>query len=378
MTISETLQRAADKGGFLREKYVSANIPTAKENISVMMFFPDVRSSFIASSILMKRYREEMKGSKYFILVSWKGFESLYPYVDEYWTLKDSSLFRRIYENTNGLENKSKLLDTFKRELNWFFEDVSDHSELTPFYNQGITQNFIDRFRKVKMFLPQVPSANALDKTVLQQMVHRPGYKIVIYPSLNVYSWNNGCVEWIKTKKEFWIALAKRLYDEGLIPVILQNYFTHDISKEVTDECIFLPDHDLSHALAVMRHCGCVIDVYSGVSRLAIAARCPFLAFDDRKRYSELKEYEIDDLCGFNIPKEYIYGFSTILENGDKNVWNVNVLDSIMSRLLKFLPDLDRDQWPSTMESEVPVAYASVRKRKVKKLGAKFVKVDRD
>lgn len=377
-TVTETLQRAADKGGFHREKYVAANIPTAKENIAVMMLFPDLRSSFISSSLLLKRYREEIKGSKYFILVSWPGFESLYPYADEYWTLKDSSLFKRIYDQTSGLLNKSNLLDTFKRELNWFFEDVSGAEELTPFYSHGITQGFIDRFRKIKRFLPQVPSATSLDKVTLQQMTHRPGHKVVIYPSLNAYSWNNGFPQWIKTQKKFWVDLAQRIHSEGFVPVVYQNKLTHDISQDVTDECIFLPNHKLSHTLAAMRHCGCVIDVHSGISRFAIAARCPFLAVDERKRFAGTKEYEIDDLCAPEVPKEYIYGFSTILENGDKNVWNVNILDSIMVRLSKFLPDLDRDQWPSTTESEDAVAYASIRKQKAKRLGAKFVKVPKD
>ena len=377
-TVTETLQRAADKGGFQRIKYTESNIPTAKENIAVMMIFPDMRSSFISSAMLLKRYREEIKGSKYFIVVSWPGFEGLYPYADEYWTLKDTSLFRRIYDQTDGLVNKSQLLDTFKRELNWFFEDISDYNDIVPYYNNGITQKFIERFRKVKRFLPQVPSANSLDKVVSQQMIHRPGHKVVIYPSSNVYHWNNGKSHWLKTDKEFWVTLAKRIYEKGFVPVVYQNYFTHDISQDVTDECIFLPNHNVSHTLAAMRHCGCVVDVYSGISRLAIAARCPFVSVDERRRFSESKEYEVDDLCAPEIPREYIYGFPTILENGDKNIWNVNILDSIITRLSNFLPDLNRDQWPSTTESEVAVAYASVRKRKSKRLGAKFVKVEKD
>lgn len=377
-TVSETLQRAADKGGFKRVRYTASNIPTTKDNIVVMILFPNIRSSFISSSLLLKRYREELKGSKYFILISWPGHESLYPYVDEYWTLKDTTLFRRIYDLSDELKNNSPLLVTFKRELNWFFEDVVDHDELVPFYQNGLTQKFLNRFPQIKRFLPQVPSASALDQVITQQMVYRSGQKIVIYPSLTVYTWRNGKPEHIKTDKQFWVELAKRLHKENLVPVVYQNYLTHDISRDATDECIFLSEHNLGHTLAAMRHCGCVLDVHTGISRFAIAARCPFLSVDERNRFIGTKEYEIDDLCASELPREYIYGFSTILENGDKNIWNVNILDSIMARLSGFLPDLNRDDWPTTTELETGVSYNSVRSRKVKKLGAKFVKVSKD
>ena len=57
-----------------------------------MVLFPDMRSSCVASALLLKRYREEIKGSKYFILVSWPGFGGLFPFVNEYWEVSDESL----------------------------------------------------------------------------------------------------------------------------------------------------------------------------------------------------------------------------------------------------------------------------------------------
>ena len=45
-----------------------------------------------------------------------------------------------------------------------------------------------------------------------------------------------------------------------------------------------------------MRMTGCVLDVFSGISKLALAARTPFIYVDDRARYVSLKEVELDDI----------------------------------------------------------------------------------
>jgi len=378
MTVSETLQKAANKGGFERIRYIENNTPTTKDNIVVLITFPDMRSSYVLSSILMKRYKEEIKGSKYFILVSWPGHESLFPYVDEYWTLKDKSLLKRIYGETNGIENRSPLINTFKRELNWFFEEVLDSKDLLPFYNNGITRKFIDRFETIKCYYPQVPSASSIDKNIAQQMMLKSGKKVFVYPTLMASSWRNGSVSHVKTDINFWIELVKRLNEKNIVPLVYTNYFTHDISVNATDECIFVPEKSIAHTLAVIRNCDCVLDIHSGISRLAIAARSPFMVLDERIRFSETKEHEIDDLCSEKIPKEYIYGFSNVLENGNIHMWNINVLDNIMSKLLKFLPNLDRESLPTTTELEKIVSYDSVRKKRIKKFGTRFVKVNKD
>lgn len=378
MSISQSIQRAAEKGGFRRVRSVEANIPTEKENISVMFAFGDIGSTFLTSSILLNRYREESKGSKYFILVSWPGFETLFPYVDEYWTLRDNSLFKRIYENTNGLGNTSPLLDTFKRELNWFFEEVIDTEILSQYYDRGITQDFFDRYKHIKRFLPLVPSANVLDKPIIDDMIRRPNHKVVIHPSHHVFSWQNGKPYKMKVKKDFWIALASRLHSEGYVPVVYTNHFTHDISADLTDKCVFLSEHNIGHTMAAMRYCGCVLDVFSGVSKIAIAARCPFICCDERQRYFEMRDYEIDDLCADKVPREYIYGFATMIESGDQNVWSLNLFDGIVAKLASFLPKLNKEELPSTSESIEIVPYASVRKRKTKRFGTRFIRVTQD
>jgi hypothetical protein len=144
---------------------------------------------------------------------------------------------------------------------------------------------------------------------------------------------------------------------------------------ELTDECIHFREPDLTKVLAAMRAVGCVLDVFSGISRLAIAARCPFLCVDERRRFSGMSEYEIDDLCAFQLPREYIYSFTTIIESGERAAWKSNLYDLITVKLNKFIPSLDRDTWPSTTECNLIVPYERVRQEKSKKLGTRFIKV---
>jgi sporulation protein YlmC with PRC-barrel domain len=120
------------------------------------------------------------------------------------------------------------------------------------------------------------------------------------------------------------------------------------------------------------------VDFFSGISRYALAARTPFVCFDERIKFSSLKEYEINDLCGKKVPKEYIFGFSTIIESGDKASWSSNLIDHLLVKLDKVYEKMDRDSWPSSSETNDIVPYDSVRKIKNKKLGSRFIKINRD
>ena len=86
LELKEYLDLAAQRNGYVRQSYEDRKIPTEFDNVCVMPLFGDMRHTFIASSMLLKRYREQVKGSKYFILMSWPGYKNLFPFVDEYWS----------------------------------------------------------------------------------------------------------------------------------------------------------------------------------------------------------------------------------------------------------------------------------------------------
>lgn len=379
LDVSSILKRAADKGGFVRTKYIEKNVPISTSDITVITYFGDLRSIFILSSLLLKRYREEMKGSKYFIICTWPGFEGLFPYVDEYWTIKDVGIVSKFYSSANCFKNDSQYTTLFQRSLNLFFEEAVDASVLLPYYNNGITQAFWDRFKHVKVTLPSVPSAAILGPKFNKDLVKKAGYKIFYYPALQVQNWSAGRLRLIKSMKEFWVVLAERLLKEGFIPVVYRGYQTHDISKELTDRCIYFEEQDVSKILGMMRSVDCTLDVFSSISRLAIAARAPFVYFDERSRHLALKEYEIDGLCCSNdLPREYIWGFPTLIENGNLPLWEGNLFANIIIKLNKLLPDMDRNKWPIPSEGTNIIPYDSVRQRKVSRFGTRFIKIEHD
>jgi len=162
------------------------------------------------------------------------------------------------------------------------------------------------------------------------------------------------------------------------VPVLWKHPLAYDLSSEFTNECIHIVDKDIGRAMAAMRAVGCVLDVFTGVSRLAIAARCPFVSCDERSRYVAVKEYELDDLCSVNIPKQYIFSFSTIIEGGNPTVWNHGLFNNVIHRMNEFLPGLDRESWPPTSESTDIVPYETVRRRTTKRIGAKLLKIPKE
>ena len=276
-------------------------------NITVMPFFGDMRATFVLSSLLLKRYQEEVKGSKYFIFCSWPGYQSFFPYVDEYWALTDTSQIKKLYQQSEGFRNRADVAAIHLRNMHEFFREVTDVRDLQMFYNNGITQKFWDRFKHVKRFLPMVPSSAILGKDFNRELTNKAGYKVFLSPSQFICTWKLGKPCWIPASKLFWIELIKRLLAERFTPVLWKHDLAHDLSMDFPEECIHVAENDVARILGVMRAVGCVLDVFNGSSKLALAARCPFVSCDERQRYIGMKEYEIDDLCGSKVPKQYIF-----------------------------------------------------------------------
>ena len=378
-SVVEFLNRSAERNGFVRERFEERKIPTEHTNLVVMPFFGDLRSMTVMSSLLLQRYRQEVKNSKYFILASWPGFQGLFPYVDEYWAMSDEAVLKQFYEQSDGLRNKSDMATIYTRNLNEFFRDVIDYKEIAPFYGNGLTDKFFEKFKTPKRFLPFIPSSTVLGKDFNRELAAKGGYKVFIHPSIFAKQWHIGKSQNIRAKKEFWVELVEKLLQNNYVPVIWQNYLSYDISQEFVGRCLFIGETDIVRVLAAMRTTGCVLDVFNNLSRLAILARCPFVAVDERSRYTNLKEYEIDDLCGQKVPREYIFTFSTIISDGSPYTWSQDIFQSILKKLEIFLPELNRDEWPSTGESTEVVPYKEfVRTNERIRLGTRLLKITRD
>ncbi len=374
--VADFLTRAANRTGFKREFYLEKNMPTDPSDVLMIPFFGDLKSTFILSSLILKSYKEA-NSDKYIVLCSWPGFQCLFPYVDEYWTIEDESTIKRLAVTSDNLYNTSNTSAEITRSL-IEVANVLTVKDLNHLYDNGFTKEYWKNFSEVKRFLPDVPSANVMSNDMKIQMTNRNGKKIIVFPSARMKSWQNGKTIQLPVSKDFWIKLIECLLHEGYVPVVYQNQFTYDMSGDFLEQCIYLVNKTMSDVLAVFRHVGCVLDVHSGISRLAIAARCPFLSIIERRIFIQDRDYEVDDLCTEDLPRQYVFSFATQLMVGGYEEWEVSVIRNIVTRLREFMPTIDLDSLPSTVSSYKSVSYDSVRQRKANRIGAAFIKTSKN
>lgn len=370
--INDFVKRALDRSGFERAIFAESNLPAASENILAVPFFGDLRSTFLMSSYLLRRYKESHP-SKYIIFCSWPGFGSLFPYVDEYWQPRDRTNLSTLSTGATGFGNVSDVAATYGRNLVNHFETLFPE-EWQTYYDNGFQRKFWDAYRDVKLFLPEVPSASQLTDDFKGQVASRTGHKVVIFPARRLRSWQRGKTEMYMGNRDFWVALAERLLKENITPVVYQNYWTYDLSRDFSEQCIYLATDQISTVLAAMRLVGCVLDIHSGISRLAIAARCPFVSVDERIRYINEREYEIDDLSCMRTPRQYIFSFASYAMAGTVSDWNASLFDNIVARVKSFIPTMNRVDWDSPTEFYDVVDYGKVQQKRVKRLGANFIR----
>jgi hypothetical protein len=366
------LKRAANKSGFERTRFKDSDVPESMTSISILPFFGDTRSMAILSSLLLHRYKED---KKYFILCSWPGFEGLFPYVDEYWSIKDN-LVERMSSFSNGMTNSSRTAIALERSLNYFFEDVVNASELFEYYNNGITEKFFDSFGDVVCFKPVLNSLTVLGRQFVKEFSKREGNKVFLFPTKLVYGWEKNKAQRYNVGIEFWTALVEFLLKEGYMPVILQNQVTtYDLSTRFAEKCLYVTDRNIINIMSVMHSCGCVLDIFNGISSLSLLARTPYVCCDERKRFNGTKEFEINCLCGKKIPREYIFSFANLITIGYDDVWKNSLFNNIKKKLNDIFSDVDVEKLPSTSESYDIVSYDEVKKAKAKKMGVRFLKL---
>lgn len=370
--IADYIKRAAERTGFKREFYVEKNMPTQASNVLVIPFYGDMRSTFLLSSLILKSYKQ-LHHDKYIILCSWPGMAKLFPYVDEFWSIQDESVIKTLAIEANNFYNESNLSIDITRSLAEVVNVVTSR-DIKTYYDNGFTQKYWSEFKEIRKFLPEVPSSNKISSGFKQQMEARVGKKIIVYPASKMRSKQSGKTILLPILKEFWLALIERLVEEGYVPVVYQNQFTYDVSRDLADKCIYLVPKNIEDVLAAFRYADCVLDIHSGISRLAIASRSPYLSVIERSIFIEDKDYEIDDLCGKGLPRQYIFSFTTMLMTGSPTEWKISILDNIMVRLKEFLPQIKQSSLPSTNELYETVSCDSIRQRKAKRLGMAFIK----
>lgn len=367
MNMQDFIKRAAEKCGFLREKYVESKLPTHFSAFMAIPFFGDKKHEFVLASMLLHRLKE--KYNKYLILCGWPGHASFFPSADEYWGLKDEGSVKIMLPQAQGWGCQDNRFKFYDQQLSRHFDTLSV-SDLQKYYANGLTSQFFDDFKFVLYNLPEQPGVKA---DFLKLLSSRQGYKVLVYPTRKIDGWRRGRLERVSCRVEFWEKLLEKMLVNGFLPVVYADEATYDLSPKFADRCMFFTNQKLLDVFAVMRSCGCVLDVFSGISRWAVAARTPFVYLTERHMYFECKEYEIDDLCANQLPYRYIFSYTTMIEGVDY----ISLVDTIISKLKNFVPEIDRNHLPNTSELSVVSPYLMVRQHKAKRFGTKFFKIQK-
>src|SRR5581483_5196449 len=130
---------------------------TTYDNLVIMLFLGDYKSEFVLSSFLLKRYLKEKYPNKYFILCGWEGHSGLFPYIDEYWAIKDTSV-DILFDKAIGFNNLDTKHLFYQQSLNKWFENIIQIETFSEFYQNGFKQEFFDKFKKLMYNLPSLPS----------------------------------------------------------------------------------------------------------------------------------------------------------------------------------------------------------------------------
>jgi len=370
--VANFVARAALECGFERERFIDNKLPSDFDKIVVILFLGDMRSLSILSMLLLKPFRDTILKDKYVIFCSFPGMGCLFPGADEYWSVSDGLAINSLMAGALGFGNTDKKVDSLGIQLRRRFYTVLTHEDFLAYYNNGLTTAFFERFKKVERFFPQIPHWRGGEFAM--SLSRKGGNGIFIYPNLEGKCWGRGKEVSLKLPKDFWIKLTERLLEEKYLPVVYQNQASHDISPHFGERCFYCTDRNFLAVLSAMRATGCVLDVFSGISRLAIVARCPFLVMDERQRYIKSKEFEINDLCITGMyPYRYIFSFPTVIGSGN----HTELIDQVINVAKEFTPRAVKADLPPLSESCEEVPYEVVRQHKAKKLGIHFIKVER-
>jgi len=369
-TVSEFIKRSSERVGFKREFFIEKNMPTQPSNIYIIPFFGDLVSTFIFSSLIFSNLKKH-NPEKYYILCSWPGMRNFFPEADEYWIIEDSHSIESLASSADYFSNKSTLYSEITRSLAELFGIIT-MSDILKYYNKGFTKKYFDEFKEILKFIPEIPSSSLISDSFKNQLAQKSGTKIIIYPCKKIKSWQNGSSCYLNVNKDFWISVIDLFLEKGYYPVLYQNWFTFDMSKDFTDKCLYLVPKNTLDLLAAFKEIGLLLDIHSGISCFAIAARCPFIAVKERQIYIKEKDYEIDDIFGKFIPKQYLFSFATQILTGNLGDWKISFLDGLFVKIHNLINNKENYQ-SETKQIKENVSYNVVRNRSARRFGSFFI-----
>lgn len=374
----EFLKKVSEKINFKRQRYDDSNIPTDLDDIIVLPYFGDLKHTHILSAFILNNFKK-LKKSKYIILISYPGFDHLFPYVDEYWCPSDLSGISQLFNKSDYFENKSSFYLNLLRTLNENFRNVINSSFLKELYYNKFTNKYWETFNfETNFYLPMIPSFSVLPKEVIKSL-NLNNNKIFLFPSQTINFWSNGKYNKVLVKKEFYYELVDYLLNNKIFPVIWSSSFSYDLNDKFSNhtDCLILNSDNLFEVLPCIRATGLCLDLFNSVSKLSNTSRTPSIIFEERNKYFLSKEYEIDDLINTNLPNKTIFNFSNIIIKGNKEYWQKDLFKIITTYCNDTFSYLEKDSLPNSSEVDQKMNISLIRKINNKKLGTKFIKIEK-
>jgi len=368
-SIPDLIARYAQECGFERERFVDVKLPSDFDKVVVILFFGDFKALALASMFLLKPFCENVLKDRYVIFCSYPGMGGLFPWVDEYWHIADELSVSDLLTKSSGFVNNTSKVELLEKQFRRRFFTVLTNENFSLYYDKGFTTTFFDNFKKIDRYFPSV--VNWRGET---DMAMRGKDSVFLFPVTEGKCWDRGKEVSLKFPKEFWIKLTERFLDKNFLPIIYQNQITFDISSNFGERCFYCTDRNFLSVLSAMRATGCVLDVFSGISRMALIARCPFIFMDERQRYVQSKEFEINDLSiAGEYPYRYIFSFPTVISSGNY----FEIIDQLVNVSVDFISANKKIDLPFGGESCKQISYDIVREHKARKLGIHFIKIER-
>lgn len=354
---AEFLKRESDKLGYSREYFLEKNVPDNPSDIIVVAFYGELRSLFWFSSVIFNKLVEENVG-KYIILCSWPGMKGLFPNVNEYWSIKDQSQVQKIGNTAGFFNNTSDFVISEYRNLIYRFE----HVYKTDDFN-------VPELTHLKLHLPQIPSVAKVNQYIRNQLQRN---SIVIFPNKNAYVWENKELKPIALSKNFWDKVVHKLLGLGYKPVIWQNVLSHDLSPEFAEKCTYLNNMAIEDVMSVMHEVGLVLDMFSGVSKIALQSRTSFISVDERERYIDQQDALVEDNWMHQLQKLYVFSFAKLSTSGNLEDWCNSFLDAALVKLEYFKTNLDK-RVDCVLNQMCDSIDCIPKKKEYKKMGLHFI-----
>ena len=372
LTVSDFLKITSKKLNFNREKYIEKNIPSNFDQITVLFNLGDLRNTLSLSSMILPKFRKETKSLRYFIVFSYPGFSSLFPYADEFWSF-DQENFLRIYNSSLGLDNFNSLKTIYLRHFNENFREVIKSESFNDIYDHFFLKRYWEKNKNIRIILPQIINSYSSNDVFVEKYSNiNTNRKIFIFPNKTMQIIRKGKLTYEEIKVEFWINLIKKLLNNNISVICVKHPLTHDISSHFIDEknILFFNEIDLNQIMSLMRMSECVFDFFSGISRLAIAARTPYILADERIRYFNYKEYEFEDVVGESLYGDRFFIFADLL-NANNDLYS-NIASNIISKIDK-IKKISKGILSSEYIDKLS-NYQNVRYYQSKKMGLNFLK----